>query len=59
MDAFTKATRDVMELQNGTLAVLVAGGTGLDRIDLALKRARQKRDETKKMYLAHLQQHGC
>ena len=59
MNAFTKATRDVMELQNGTLAVLVAGGTGLDRIDLALKRARQMRDEIKKKFLAHLQQHGC
>jgi len=48
-----------MELQNQEAACLLSAGGGLERFDLALKRARRERDLIKKLYLAHTRKHGC
>ena len=58
-DALTAAIHDVFELQNQQLASLAEGRSGLDRFELAIKRARQKRDRAKQLYILHVRAHGC
>jgi hypothetical protein len=57
--AFLDALRQVMELQNQEIGMLARGGVGLTGFDLSLKRARANRDEAKRLYLFHLETHGC
>ena len=57
--AFVEAIHNVMELQNQELAARIAGRDGLDRFQLAIALARLRRDQLKKLYLLHVQSHGC
>ena len=58
-DAFIRAVREVMTLQDEELASLARGYDALERFDFGLKLARQKRDGLKKLYLLHIRAHGC
>ena len=59
LDAYIAATKAVFGLQDLEATALVHGESGLDRPDLALKHARGKRDELKRMYILHVAEHGC
>ena len=56
---FLQALRSVMHLQNEEASVLLRGAPGLERLDLALQRARERRDEAKLAYMLHVNRHGC
>ena len=56
---FLDAWLQVIELQSQEGAPVLSGGLGLWSFDLALMQARQKRNEARRMYLLHLQEHGC
>jgi hypothetical protein len=58
-DAIVQTNRTLQELHDREIRALVEGKTGLDRIDIALKLARQRRDDAKLEYLRHTQSHGC
>ncbi len=55
IDAMSAITR----LQDAQMQDLINGGSGLPRIDLALKAARRDWDKIRRAYLAHLAEHGC
>ena len=57
--AFIHSLRTVMNLQNEEAAVLVRGAPGLERFELAIQRARERRDEAKLAYVLHISRHGC
>jgi hypothetical protein len=57
--AFIEALRTVMNLQNAEAAVLVQGAPGLERFELAIQRARERRDQAKLAYILHISRHGC
>jgi hypothetical protein len=57
--AFLQALRTVMHLQNEEAAVLVRGAPGLERFDLAIQRARERRSDAKLAYVLHISRHGC
>ncbi len=57
--AFLEAVRDLMKLQEQQSAVLVETGQTLDRFNLALERARNRREHARKLYLLHIRTHGC
>ena len=57
-ESFHQACRELMSLHDREIAALVAG-TPLQRSDLAIKRAQQKREETKRALLRHTTSHGC
>ena len=48
-----------MNLQNEEAAVLVRGAPGLERFDLAIERARERRAEAKLAYILHVNRHRC
>gem|GEM_PF-3350694 len=56
---YIEALHQVMELQDQQLAALTRGGQGLQRFELALGLARQRRDRAKRLYVVHLTAHGC
>jgi len=56
---FLQALRTVMNLQNEEAAVLMRGAPGLERFDLAIQRARERRAEAKLAYVLHVSRHGC
>jgi hypothetical protein len=57
-DLFVEAAREIISLQHAeTQAIL--GGANLERFDLALRLARQKKDEIKLAYQLHVGKHGC
>jgi len=58
-EAYLQAWHAVHELLGAQAASLLACGTPLDRIDLALTRARERRDKAKLAYTTHIQVHGC
>lgn len=58
-EAFIRAVREVMQLQDLEIAAVRNDGEGLARFDLALRVARTRRDAAKQAYLLHIQQHGC
>jgi hypothetical protein len=53
------ATRRLQELHDLEISALVEGKPGLDRIEMALKLARGRRDQARKAYLLHIAMHGC
>jgi len=57
-DLFVEATRDLVALHHAEAEALTQGAT-LDRFDLALKLAREKKDEIKLAYQLHVRKHGC
>ena len=57
-DAFVQASREVMELHNQDITRLLEGKR-LDRFDIALKQAQQRRNEAKRAIFLHQQQHHC
>lgn len=57
--ALLQATRELVEMLNSEIAHVVDRGEGLMRSDLALKRARQKRDEAKQSLFEHVREHCC
>ena len=58
-EALTLAIHDVLSLQDSQLGALARGDEGLDRFELAIRRARQKRDRAKRLYILHVRVHGC
>ena len=58
-DAFTATVRNVMTLQDRQLAAMIERDDGLDRFELAIKRAREMRDRAKRLYVFHVRTHGC
>jgi len=60
-EAIIYAVRQIQSLHDSEIADLVAGRTGNDRgrFDIAIKLARQRRDEAKRAYAKHLREHGC
>ena len=57
--AFEEAVREMVELSDQQVAALTSSGKGLERFQVAVDRARQKRERAKALYLAHLRTHGC
>jgi hypothetical protein len=57
--AFLQALRSVMHLQDEEATRLVRGAAGLDRFDLAIQRARERREEAKLAYMLHVNLHEC
>lgn len=57
--AFLDAFRDLVTLHDSEMGDLVAGGAGLQRSNLALQRARQRRDDARAALLRHVRAHGC
>jgi hypothetical protein len=57
-DLFLEATRDLVNLQYAE-AEAMAFGAKLERFDLALECAREKKDKIKLAYMLHMQKHGC
>ena len=58
-DSLVARIRDVMVLHDWECASLKEGRGGLDRFDVALKLARIRRDDAKRLYLIHVWAHGC
>ena len=56
---FLDAVRDLNGLVVAQGRALVQGDTALDQFDAALMRARERRDNAKAAFLAHVQAHGC
>ena len=57
-DLFLEATRDLIALHYAEAQALVQGAN-LERFDLALKLARNKKDEIRLAYQLHRQKHSC
>jgi hypothetical protein len=55
---FLEATRELVALHYAEAEALIRG-VSFDRFDLALKLARDKKDEIKLAYILHAQKHGC
>jgi hypothetical protein len=58
-DLYIEAVREIMQLEDAEISAVINGGVGLERFDLALRVAREKRDRAKLAFTLHLQQHGC
>jgi hypothetical protein len=57
-DAFLEAARDIVRLQNAE-SKAVAEGTSLERFELAVNIARERKDAAKLAYMLRVQSHGC
>jgi hypothetical protein len=57
--AFVDAVHEVMALQTNEMQMLAHRGAGLERFELALGVARRKRDQAKRAYNRHMEEHGC
>ena len=60
MDAFDfeEACRELINLHNAEISALISGQT-VERSEMALTRARKKRDEAKQAILHHTSMHRC
>jgi hypothetical protein len=56
--AFLQTVHDMTALRESEVAALAAGG-GLERFEMALSLARQRKVEAKNLYVLHIQAHGC
>lgn len=56
---FIEAVREVMTLQEREMTEVVREGIGLQRFELAIERARSKRDCAREAYQLHVQMHCC
>ena len=57
-DLFVEAAREIINLQRAETQALLAGAN-VERFDLALKLAREKKDTIKLAYQLHVRKHGC
>ena len=57
-DAFQVACRELVDLHNAEINALITG-EHLERSELALTRARQRREQAKEAILRHISMHGC
>lgn len=57
--AYLNAVHDLNELLEAQAMALVEGQPKLERFDLALTVARERRDRTKLAWASHVQAHGC
>jgi hypothetical protein len=57
-DLFIEAVQDLVTLQYAEAKALTQGTT-LERFDLALEWAREKKDKIKLAFLLHTRKHGC
>ena len=57
-DLFVEAARDIVTLLYAEATALTQGA-GVERFDVALARARRKKDTIKLAYQLHVQVHGC
>ena len=58
-DTLLYAVRELQALHDREIEHIVSGGNGLDRLDLALKLARKRRDQAKGALLLHVGWHCC
>src|SRR5579862_6540956 len=52
-DLYIEAVRQIMQLEDAEIAAVISGGVGLERFDLALQVAREKRDRAKLAFTLH------
>lgn len=57
--AYEDRVREVMALQNEQITALAGSGDGLERFELKIDHARQRRDNAKQLYLIHVRTHAC
>lgn len=57
--AYVQAVRRLLMLQKDEMAHFLKDGDGLDSYDTAIKQARRKLDQAKRLYLQHLRAHLC
>jgi hypothetical protein len=58
-EAYLDAVRTLNELLHAQAESLIAGRGNLERFDLAITVARDRRNQAKLAYAAHVQAHGC
>ena len=58
-DVLLQACHALTELLDREVASLMRGGMGLDRFDIAMTRARQRRHDAKLALVSHSLEHGC
>ena len=59
MDLYIEAIRMISQLQDAQTTSVTVGNLGLERFNLAIQAAREKRDRAKLAYMLHIEEHGC